>query len=155
MESVIATNLKRFKAVPNMRFAALDFSQTPLPKLAGAGPAPRLAVFSRDALQHLPMDVVVDALQNFVASSATYVIVGSYGGGPGSNVDIPAGHYFPIDLMAEPFSLPPPLDVVEEETADKKLMLVFEVAELRKKVDFKAMRARVAKAKAAPAAGGR
>ena len=139
--SVIAANKESFKGEPRMSFLELDFSQQPLPAVAGAGAS---AIFSRDALQHLPFALIVGALETFAASSATYLIVGSYTQmPPGSNRQIGVGDYFPINLLDAPFSLPPPLETVAEETPDAKMLLVFRVEDLRKKVDFAAMRARM------------
>ena len=134
VESVIAQNKV---LLPTMKFDVLDFSSQPLPVMSGKGAS---AIFTRDALQHLPYQTIVGALENFARSSATYLVVGSYFT-PGTNTNIGAGDYFSINLLEAPFNLPPPMDAVEEETPDKKNLFVYRIADL-KKIDFAAMRAR-------------
>ena len=67
-------------------------------------------IFSRDALQHVPLDSVWQILWNFAASDARWVLVGSYPCqhhelkcNQKGNVDIKAGEYFSIDLAKTPF----------------------------------------------------
>ena len=57
----------------------------------------------RDALQHLPCEMVVDALANFASSKPKYILLGSYDSE--TNVNIQAGEYFDINLRRHPYSL--------------------------------------------------
>ena len=139
VESVIARNKQWFHDVPEMEFHTLDFSKQPLPQ----PPAGNTAIFSRDALQHLSFRIVCDALENFVSSKASHLIVGSYRGDTNRNISV--GEYFSIDLLQDPFMLPEPWDVIEEETEDGKLMMVYRLADLKRKLDFRAMRRRAEK----------
>lgn len=134
VESVITQNKQ---LLPKMKFDVLDFSSQPLPVMSGEGAS---AIFTRDALQHLPLQKIVGALENFARSSATYLIVGSYLTSS-TNKNIGAGDYFSINLLESPFNLPQPIDIVEEETPDRKNLFVYRIADL-KKLDFAAMRAR-------------
>ena len=138
VESVIQKNRGIWAEMPHMRFSTLDFSKQPIPLPRSNRPS---AIFSRDALQHLSTPIIIDALENFAASEATYLIVGSYTGGPNKNIFV--GDYFPIDILLPPFNLPPPVDFLAEETPDAKNFAVFKIADLAK-VDFAAMRERAA-----------
>ena len=139
--SVIEANRRTFSRYPRMSFDVVDFSKIPIRFLGREsvrekGPS---AIFSRDALQHLPLNTVVDALESFSQSEVEYIIVGSYHT-VGENKNVHVGGYFNINLSKKPFHLlPAPLDVVEEETPDGKHMVVYKREDLEK-VDFDAMR---------------
>jgi hypothetical protein len=106
-------------------------------------------VHCRDALQHLPLEMVAEALRNFAKSHARLLVVGSYSAEDGAqNKRIAAGDYFSINLRQEPFGLDKPLAVFSEQTSrlqpePDKYMLVYDVEYLRS-IDFDAMDARVA-----------
>ena len=57
----------------------------------------------RDALQHLPCEMVVDALANFASSRPKYILLGSYDSE--ANINIQAGDYSDINLRNPPYSL--------------------------------------------------
>ena len=57
----------------------------------------------RDALQHLSCELVVASLQNFALSRPRWLLVGSYNSS--TNVNIPAGGYFLINLREPPYSM--------------------------------------------------
>jgi len=119
-----------------MKFTLFDISTRPLTitkKTDG-----KSAIFSRDALQHLSFDLVISTLQNFARSNVDYVIVGSYQN-VGRNANISTGEYFAIDLSSSPFGLPAPLEVIEEETPDKKHLVIYARRHLQQ-VDFNKMR---------------
>lgn len=65
------------------------------------------AILCRDALQHLSIQDVLDALGNFHRSGAKFLIANSHRGG--ENKDIPSGLWFPIDLEAPPFEMGAPM----------------------------------------------
>mmetsp|Transcript_5611 Transcript_5611/g.12429 ORF Transcript_5611/g.12429 Transcript_5611/m.12429 type:complete len:480 (+) Transcript_5611:231-1670(+) len=94
-------------------------------------------VFSRDTLQHLPLEYSFAFLRNVKSSGAKYLLVGSYIK-DGANKDIKLGDYYLINLLAPPFRLRPgPLEVIDEETpatkghTEKKFMLLFNVSALQ------------------------
>ncbi|KAG2422777.1 hypothetical protein HXX76_015797 [Chlamydomonas incerta] len=65
-------------------------------------------VFSRDALQHLPLSYVHSFLRNVRDSGARYLLVGSYLNETSTkflNLDIRVGEYYDINLLEKPFSL--------------------------------------------------
>ncbi|KAG7671447.1 hypothetical protein Ndes2526B_g09397 [Nannochloris sp. 'desiccata'] len=96
-------------------------------------------IWSRDALQHLSYELIIGALENFGRSGVKYVAVGSYKAG--TNRNIPTGGYFDIDLTQFPFNLDGPIDVLDEETPDNKVILVYSNEYLRD-VDYRSMRQR-------------
>lgn len=107
-------------------------------------------VHCRDALQHLPLEMVVEALRHFAKSHARLLVLGSYSTGDGAqNKRIAAGDYFSIDLRQAPFALNKPLAVFNEQSSrlnpsePDKYMLVYTVEYLRS-IDYDAMDARVA-----------
>ena len=101
-------------------FAVGDVSRAPLP--VGADLA-----LCRDALQHLPMEEAVRLLRNLAAARPRHALLASYSG-ERANRRIDVGDYYPINLQAPPFSLPPPLADFDERTpvagqASKHLLL--------------------------------
>lgn len=115
-----------FKEHKNWQFACVDYANERLP-------AGYELVFSRDSLQHLPLDSVWMFLNNVKASGARYLLVGSYIGGATSNRDIAAGDYYPIDLTKAPFNVQQPKEIIDEGvvdpiTGDRKHLLLYEVA---------------------------
>ena len=135
---IIAASAAKFQAVPWMRFAVTDFTREPLPGSADL-------VFSRDALQHLSLPFVFDALERFAAylggDPRRFLLVGSYD--PGLNHNITLGAYFHIDLRAKPFELTPLEQFPElaEEGGHPKILLLYSGAQLAA-ADVGAMRRR-------------
>jgi hypothetical protein len=80
-------------------FAAADLALTSLP-------TGKDLIFSRDALQHLSLPLVLNVLRTFKAAGSVWLLVGSYAK-RWSNVLIETGDYFPINLAAPPFVLLP------------------------------------------------
>lgn len=110
----------------NWDFDCVDVSSR-FPVAAG-GDLQHSAVFSRDALQHLPYARIQGILQNIKQSGIRWLLVGSYIEAHGQNRDISAGDYFPINLLERPFNLKPdPIEVIDEETPDRKHILMIDV----------------------------
>lgn len=127
---VIAANQIRFQNFSNINFFHFDVSSSPI-KIKGAWQGTS-AIFCRDALQHLSMDLVVKTLRNFARSDADFLIVGSYQQ-YGKNMNIKTGDVFPIDLSSPPFeNLPKPLEILDEEDMAHKHLLVYSIDELSK-----------------------
>lgn len=65
------------------------------------------AIFCRDCLVHLPLDMALAAIQNFKASGSTYLMTTTF---PDhlENPDIRMGSWRPLNLEAAPFNFPPP-----------------------------------------------
>jgi hypothetical protein len=103
-----------------------------------------------DALPHIPLLDAVDVLENFARAAPRVLAVGSYldggggGGAPPANRDIAVGEYFHINLLAPPFNLSSPLDILDENTPTKdakerKFLLVY-AGDALAAADFAAMR---------------
>ena len=85
-------------------FAAADVTRERLPRAD--------ALLSRNTLTHLSNEVVARALRLFKQSEARYLFATT---SPGAdNADIQAGGWRRVDLTRPPFSLPPPLALLED-----------------------------------------
>jgi hypothetical protein len=116
--AIVEDNTERFGS-PTRSFTRLDVRTDPLPKVD--------AVLCRDCLDHLALADVRQALTNIVSSGASYLLVTTYPGRE-SNPDITTGDWRPLNLQKAPFSLPAPLELINEESekpgyADKSLAL--------------------------------
>ena len=99
---------KIHKDEPNLHFIQGDISVVPLPAVD--------LVLSRDALQHLPFDIILRTLRNIQKADPKWFFVGSYPEAGQNNTDIPIGEYFNIDLQRPPFSLGTPAEDYPEHT---------------------------------------
>ena len=121
---VIKNNTKRFADVPEMEFRVYDFSSGPIPDIPQASSSSgSSALFSRDALQHLSSALIIQALKSFSKTKVDYLFIGSYHGS-GELRNIGNGDYFAFD-MSKIKNLPPPVEVIAEETPDLKHIVVF------------------------------
>ena len=139
VRSVIEASQVRFANESWMHFEVLDFTRTPVP--AGVE-----LIMCRDALQHLPLAMVVDALEMFSKSEAQFLLVGSYLGSVAENRAIEAGDYYSINLTLDPFLLTGYQHLYHEHTSEfiedpDKHLLLFPIDYLQS-VDYKAMRER-------------
>jgi hypothetical protein len=85
-------------------FAVLDITKEPLPYSD--------LIFSRDCLQHLDNASCVQALQNFRASGAKYLLTSSHH--VEENADITPGGFRPLNLRRAPFNLPEPMLLIPD-----------------------------------------
>lgn len=130
VDSVIAKNIanissKLIDTRHEIEFSVCDITSSLFPKHDVD------VILCRDTLQHLPLKDVDLALKNIAFSGAKFALIGSYPTRNGLNTNIPVGGYFPIDLAREPFRLPEPIEILEENNADKFLYL-FSTEDLRK-----------------------
>ena len=137
VRSVIQANQAKFINESWMHFEVLDFTQTPLPDHVQL-------IFCRDALQHLPIEKAIDALDMFSRSKARFLMVGSYFGANIKNQRIEAGDYYDINLTLEPFCLTGYQHLYHEHTQEitnepEKHLLLYPMSYLRS-VDFSALR---------------
>ncbi len=109
------------------RFLRADLIREPLPRAD--------AVLCRDLLPHLSYEDVYQALRNFRASGATWLITTTFTG-PRPNHDIASGGWRTLNFTLAPFNFPAPLRVINEKCteggnafADKSLG-VWRLAEL-------------------------
>lgn len=107
---VVANNSWRFQDDPLTTFGVGDVSMGPLPKGYDA-------ILSRDAMQHLSIPIIIDALEQYAKAEPRYFIIGSYLGQTGKNdlgKDPVNKNSFPINVMNPPFNMTDPIEVMEE-----------------------------------------
>lgn len=90
--------------IPGAEFRQLDVMSGRLPRAD--------AVLCRDLLVHLNNQQILRCLRNFRSSGSTYVLTTTFP--KHRNEDIVIGRWRPVNLEAEPFNFPPPLDVIVE-----------------------------------------
>ena len=143
--SVVAANAERMGG-PRTAFGAVDLSARPAAGAALASLGRFDLALCRDALQHLPLELAVNALEALAAAAPRLVALGSYLEHEGANEDIATGEYYQINLLKEPFSLDEArvvdaLDEASPRKTERKWLLLFEGDYLRS-LDFDAMRER-------------
>ncbi len=84
------------------------------------------AILCRDVLTHLPLDAALMALRRFRASGAHYLLATTHN--RGRNRWVSCGSWYPIDLCAPPFNLPPPRLQLQE--GGSKLLGVWACSDL-------------------------
>jgi hypothetical protein len=119
--SLIEQHKANFVNITNMQFQCIDYSNQNLPSGYDL-------IFSRDSLQHVPQHAAWMFLNNVKASGARYLLVGSYLDLENVNGrDIAGGDYYAIDLTRPPFNVWPTVEVIDEQTADGKHMVLFDM----------------------------
>ena len=97
----------RFKEQSNCFFSETDVVTGTLPECD--------AILCRDCLTHLPPDAALMALKGFRRSGSRFVIATTHS--VGQNIWVKTGGWYPMDMTAPPFNLPPPLFVFAESRA--------------------------------------
>jgi SAM-dependent methyltransferase len=93
-------------------FVHLDICRDELPKVD--------LIMCRDCLVHLPLDAAVDALRNFKKSGSKFLLTTTYPGVVKSNRRLfITGNWRPLDMTLAPFSLPEPVQIINEECTEK------------------------------------
>jgi SAM-dependent methyltransferase len=119
VESKIAENKAKFAVdfpPPQATFFAADLAQAALPSDGHFDMS-----LCRDALQHLPLDMAIDVIANIarakprVAAFGSYVLDNTLG-----NAEIRVGDYYLINLLLPPFSMNGTIDVLSEESPNRK-----------------------------------
>ncbi|MBF0176583.1 MAG: hypothetical protein HQL63_07015 [Magnetococcales bacterium] len=104
VEDLIANNRILFGSRKNHFFNVADITQDVFPRGD--------LLLCRNTLTHLPNALVQAALDVFWASGTRYLLLTTFPGA--GNTEIEPGHWRKIDLTAPPFSLPPPLRMVQD-----------------------------------------
>jgi Methyltransferase domain len=112
---------------PRVGFVRLDLASDPLPDAD--------VILCRDCLVHLSSRDIRRCLENIRLSRAKHLVTTTFVG-PRENEEVPTGAWRPLNLERPPFSLPRPLDLIDERChhtggiyADKRLA-VWRVADL-------------------------
>jgi hypothetical protein len=96
--SQLVVKLQRDYADSSRRFVVADITREALPTGCDI-------MICRDCLPHLSFEDIYLVLKNFVESGATYLLTTTFKN-TGRNYNIDTGHFRPLDLTSEPFSLP-------------------------------------------------
>ena len=136
VNSIIAKSQEKYQHMaPLWRMSTIEISREPLPTGYDL-------IFSRDALQHLPLLLVIDCLENFARTNRSkYLLVGSYYT-YSDNRNIEIGDYFPINLFTWPFYLTKYIQIFNERYGSKYLYM-YDIPNYLRNVDFQEMRNRV------------
>lgn len=110
----------RFKDRPNCFFSETDVVTATLPECD--------AILCRDCLTHLTPDGALMALKGFRRSGSRFLIATTHS--VGCNVWVKNGAWYPMDLTAAPFNLPPPLFALVE--GKTKSLAIWSIADLPK-----------------------
>ncbi len=78
------------------------------------------AIFCRDCIQHLPINLTFDALRNFKSSGAKFLLITTYPN-TDENIDCKVGGYRKLNLEIAPFNFPKPLMAIVEGLLDKHI----------------------------------
>lgn len=109
VEEKIAVLLADF---PTMDWRVLNIITDPLPDVD--------IWLCRDTLFHFPYDAIRASLRNFMRSNIRYFLTSNQP--TGHNRDLERfGDYFPLNLLAEPFDLPTPIDRFSD--SDRELVM--------------------------------
>lgn len=104
--AIVAGNRQRHSAA-GRTFLVLDATHDPLPRAD--------LVLCRDLLIHLGNDDTRAVLDGIVASGSRLLLTNHFVDCT-RNVDIVSGDFRPVNLCRSPFDLPPPLEIVSEES---------------------------------------
>ena len=104
VEEMVAANRTCY-GTPRRQFASLDIIRDPLPRAD--------LILCRDCLVHLKNRQISAALRNFRRSGSRYLLATTFTGDH-PNEDAPLGGWRPLNLERGPFSLGPPLRLINE-----------------------------------------
>jgi SAM-dependent methyltransferase len=103
---IIASNARQY-ANAMTDFAVVDIVNDALPRVD--------LILCRDCLVHLPLQAAVSAVRGFVKSGSKYLLSTTYPGVVEKNRPLLiTGNWRPLDLQKPPFSLPPPIRIINE-----------------------------------------
>ncbi len=106
---LIEQNRERFGR-PDHEFRVIDLTQDQLPQVD--------LIFSRDCLVHLSNEDIHRALDNIKRSGSTYLATTTFTERTKNPDDIAAGGWRPLNLRLEPFSLPEPFRLLNEQCTE-------------------------------------
>ena len=101
---LVESNQRRFGSA-SRDFCKINLLEDRLP--------PAELIFCRDCLVHFSNTDVLRALRNIARSKATYLLTTTFTA-RNNAVDIVTGQWRPLNLRAEPFALPEPLELIVE-----------------------------------------
>ena len=112
VEECIQNNASRF---PDHKFKCLDLSKDKIPQSD--------LLIVRDVIGHQPLDVGEKMLENIKKSGCKYLLSTTWDRKLLANKNVRIGGWYPVNLMAPPFSLPPAKEFLRELPNGKTLGL--------------------------------
>ena len=119
VQECIQNNTSKF---PEHQFRCLDLATDEIPESD--------LLIVRDVIGHQPLDIGVKMLENIKKSKCKYLLsttFETYGStasvNPLTNKNVPIGSWYPVNLMNAPFSLPQPIESIQEIPPGKTLGL--------------------------------
>ena len=135
VKPLVETNTKKY-ASKSVKFCHMDLIKDELPKVD--------LIFCRDCLVHLSFDDILKALNNVVKSGSTYLLTTTFTECK-RNENIVTGRWRMLNLNLEPFKLPPPLSIMNEESKEKsgeykdKSLALWRVSDIQKALRVRKM----------------
>lgn len=121
VSGLLEKNREQFKDRKNHFFADADIV---IDVLANCD-----AILCRDCMTHMTYDEAKDTLRKFKKSGSKYLIATSHS--KGQNTEVSSGGWYPMNLTSQPFLLPAPIKVIDEEFAStSKTLGVWHLADI-------------------------
>jgi hypothetical protein len=130
-EVINKTREKYSNDFKNWKFSVLDVTR-------GHLPADYDLIVSRDALQHLPLINIYEAIKSYAAAetNSRYLLVGGYMQSR-KNSNTQVGGYFDINLTLPPFNLNKYVEIFREaETNAQKYLILYDIRNYLRNLDF-------------------
>ncbi|MBV8755446.1 MAG: class I SAM-dependent methyltransferase [Hyphomicrobiales bacterium] len=105
---MIALNANRYGG-GKVEFRLLDVTTQPVPRVD--------LILCRDLLVHLDYSAAKRAIANFRASGSAYLLTTTFPAHDNAQLD---GIWRPLNLQAEPFNFPPPLELINENCSENE-----------------------------------
>lgn len=105
---VAASNNVKY-ASQNRRFMTINLIDDPLPQVD--------LILVRDCMVHLSFAQIHQALSNIADSNSRYLLMTTFTGDR-MNRDISTGDWRPLNFCREPFLLPPPIALIQEQSSE-------------------------------------
>jgi hypothetical protein len=120
---LIATTQNRYGR-PAREFRTIDLCNDVLPQAD--------LLLCRDCFMHLSEEMIFLSLANIIRSDIKYLLTSTYP--DGRNRTIRIGDWFPINLCAPPYNLPPPLRTIDDWVPpfDRRQLGLWEIESLRR-----------------------
>ncbi len=103
---MVALNANRY-GNGRVGFRLLDVTRQPVPRAD--------LIICRDLLVHLDYAHAKRAIENFRASASTYLLTTTFPAHDNAELD---GIWRPLNLQAEPFNFPPPIELINENCSE-------------------------------------
>jgi len=128
VEELVRRNIEHHSS-DKIDFQHLDLTHDSLPKVD--------LIFCRDCLVHLSFKDIFQALNNVCDSQSQYLLTTTFTSRK-RNKNIVTGRWRTLNLMLEPFSLPRPIAIINEQCSEKrgsysdKSLALFKIEDIRK-----------------------